>query len=172
MNAKPNLGAIFDEHVRAEFELHDAAATMATMSASPHLYHAPTMCGGNTRDDIFAFYRDHFVTKWPADTTVTRISRTVGEEQIVDELVMQFTHDVVVDPLLPGIAPTGKRVSIAVVVIVKFDGDKVAHEHIYWDQGSLLAQIGSIDASHLPITGAEQAEHLLNQRYATNPFLA
>jgi carboxymethylenebutenolidase len=88
-----DLGAVFDEHLRDEFELHDAEATMKTMSANPHLYHVPTMAGGNCRDEIFRFYRDHFVTKWPQDTSATRISRTIGEDQLVDELVMNFTHD-------------------------------------------------------------------------------
>ena len=171
MAEKYDLGAVFDEHVRDEFVLHDAAATMETMTDAPHLYHLPTMCGGTNRGEIFEFYRDHFVTKWPADTATTRISRTVGEAQVVDELVMSFTHDCVVDPLLPGVAPTGKRVVLPVVVIVKFEDGKVAHEHIYWDQASLLVQVGLLDPGTLPVTGAEQAERLLDGTYATNPFL-
>src|SRR5665213_1608151 len=168
---KPDLAAMFDEHLRDEFELRDATATMATMSATPHLYHAPTMAGGNDREQIFEFYRDHFVTKWPKDTASTRISRTIGEDQLVDELVMTFTHDVEMDALLPGVQPTGKHVSLAIVVVVKFDADKVSHEHIYWDQASLLAQIGLLDATGLPITGAEQARNLLDRSYATNALL-
>jgi carboxymethylenebutenolidase len=164
--------AVFDEHLRAEFQAHDAAATMETMSASPHLYHLPTMAGGNGRDEIFEFYRDHFVTKWPKDTAATQVSRTVGKDQLVDELVMHFTHDVEMDFMLPGVAPTGKRVSLPVVVLVKFDGGKVAHEHIYWDQACLLEQIGLLDRSNLPITGVEQAVNLLDQSYATNTLLA
>jgi carboxymethylenebutenolidase len=166
-----DLGSIFDEHLRDEFELHDALATMTTMSADPHLYHVPTMAGGNGRDEIFRFYRDHFVTKWPQDTTTTRISRTVGEDQLVDELVMHFTHDTVMDPILPGVAPTGKRVSLAVVVVAKFHDGKVVHEHIYWDQASLLVQIGALDPSALPVTGVEQASNLLDGSYATNALL-
>jgi carboxymethylenebutenolidase len=167
-----DFGAIFDEHLRAEFEAHDAAATMATMSGRPHLYHLPTMAGGNDRDEIFRFYRDHFVTKWPKDTTATQISRTIGKDQLVDELVMHFTHDVEMDFMLPGVRPTGKRVSLPVVVVVKFDDDKVAHEHIYWDQACLLEQLGLLDRSNLPITGVEQAVNLLDQSYATNALLA
>jgi carboxymethylenebutenolidase len=171
MPSTRDLGAVFDEHLRDEFELHDAAATMETMSAKPHLYHVPTMAGGNARDEIFKFYRDHFVTKWPADTSTTRVSRTIGEDQLVDELVMTFTHDVVMDALLPGVAPSGRHVSLPVVVVVKFHEGKVAHEHIYWDQASLLAQVGLLNQSTLPITGAEQAHNLLNGTYATNALL-
>ncbi|MFY9665849.1 MAG: hypothetical protein WAK19_15505, partial [Candidatus Cybelea sp.] len=87
MTEANEFGDVFDEHLRAEFEAHDPAATMSTMSADPHLYHAPTMAGGNGRDETFRFYRDHFVTKWPKDTSSTRISRTVGTDQLVDELI-------------------------------------------------------------------------------------
>jgi carboxymethylenebutenolidase len=167
-----DLAAIFDEHMRAEFEAHDAAATMATMSERPHLYHAPTMLGGNGREEIFQFYRDHFVTKWPKDTVAHSLSRTIGDQQIVDELVMEFTHDTPLDALLPGVAPSGKHVVLPVVVVVGFRDGKVAHEHIYWDQACLLEQIGLLDRSNLPITGAEQAINLMNGSYATNALLA
>ncbi len=166
-----NLAAVFDEHLRDEFELHDASATMATMSESPHVYHLPTMAGGNGRDEVFKFYRDHFVTKWPRDTSTTHLSRTIGDDQVVDELVMHFTHDTVMDALLPGVAPTGKRVALPVVVVVRFNGGKVAHEHIYWDQACLLVQVGLLDRAHLPVTGVEQAQNLLAGTYAANPFL-
>ena len=66
-----------------------------------------------------------------------------------------------IDFILPGIPPTGKYVEIPAVVVMKFDGDKIAHEHIYWDQASVLAQIGFIDTKTLPITGAEQTRRLL-----------
>jgi carboxymethylenebutenolidase len=171
MPLAPDLGSVFDEHLRDEFELHDASATMETMSATPHLYHVPTMAGGNNRADIFEFYRDHFVTSWPADTRTIPVSRTVGENQLVDELVMSFTHDVAIDALLPGVPPTGRRVLLPVVVVVKFDGGKVAHEHIYWDQASLLVQIGLLDPAFLPVTGGEQARNLLDRTYATNALL-
>jgi carboxymethylenebutenolidase len=166
-----DLGEVFDEHLRAEFEAHDAGATMATMSARPHLYHLPTMLGGNDRDEIFRFYRDHFVTKWPKDTVAHRISRTVGHDQVVDELVMEFTHDTPLDPLLPGVAPSGKHVLLPVVVVVGFRDGKVAHEHIYWDQACLLKQVGLLRDSNLPVTGVEQALNLIDGSFATNTLL-
>lgn len=167
-----DFGAVFDQHLRCEFEMHDPAATMATMDDDPHLYHVPTMAGGNGRTHIFAYYRDHFVDQWPSDTRVKRISRTVGDDQLVDELVLDFTHDIVMDTMLPGVAPTGKHVCLPHVVVVKFVGGKVAHEHIYWDQASLLAQVGLLDASALPVTGVEQAKGLTDCTYATNALIA
>jgi carboxymethylenebutenolidase len=149
--------AVFDEHIRDEFELRDADATMATMSADPYLNHVPVMTGGVGREEVHRFYRDDFVSAWPGDTESRRISRTVGESSVVDELIVTFTHDTEMPFMLPGVDPTGKRVDLPHVVVVGFEGGKVAHEHIYWDQGSVLVQTGLLDPSGLPLTGAEQA---------------
>ena len=151
---RPNLGAIFDLHVKHEFEDHDVEATMKTMVPEPYVYNVPTATGGAGYKGVHHFYTSYFVGKMPADTSVTRVSRTVGEDQVVDELILSFTHDVEIDYMLPGIAPTGKKVVLPHVVVMKFEGDKIAHEHIYWDQGSLLAQVGLIDPARLPAVGA------------------
>lgn len=172
MQSQGDLAAVFDEHLRCEFEMHDASATMTTMTENPHLYHVPTMAGGSGRTQIYEFYRDHFVGQWPNDTSITQISRTVGEDQLVDELIVSFTHDAVIDIFLPGLAPTGKHVALPTVVVVKFENGKVAHEHIYWDQASLLAQVGLLDASKFPVIGAEQAAGLVDGTYATNALIA
>ena len=83
MSNATNLAAVFDEHPRDEFELHDASATMTTMCERPHLHHLPTMAGGNGGDEVFRFYPDHFVTKWPHDTLTTYVSRAIGDDQLV-----------------------------------------------------------------------------------------
>jgi len=80
---------------------------------------------------------------------------------VVDELVVSFTHDVQLDFMLPGIKPTGKKVELPHVVIMKFENGKVAHEHVYWDQGSFLAQVGLLDPSKVPVLGVEQTRKLL-----------
>jgi carboxymethylenebutenolidase len=172
MQSQVDLAAVFDEHLRCEFEMHDASATMTTMTDNPHLYHVPTMSGGNGRIEIYEFYRDHFVRQWPADTSITHVSRTIGNDQLVDELIVSFTHDVVMDIFLPGIPPTARYASVPTVVIVKFEDGKVAHEHIYWDQASLLVQVGLLDSSTLPVTGVEQARALADRTYATNTLIA
>jgi carboxymethylenebutenolidase len=79
----------------------------------------------------YNFYKNHFVNKTPTDTNIIRISRTVSKDQVVDELIISFTHDTEMDFILPGIPPTGKHVEIPVVVVMKFDSTKAAHEHIY-----------------------------------------
>ncbi len=160
---KLDLGAIFDAHVRHEFVDHDVAATMKTMAAEPYVHNVPTLSGGDGHAGVVDFYTHHFVGKMPADTRIERISRTVGRDQVVDELIMYFTHDCPIDYMLPGIPPTGRKVALPHVVVMKFKGGKVAHEHIYWDQACVLAQIGLLDPSKLPVTGAPQAEALVKR---------
>jgi carboxymethylenebutenolidase len=167
----PDVGAVFDAHVSAEFVTRDVDATMATMTENPHLTHVPVLTGGTGREEVRAFYARYFVGHWPANTTITQLSRTVGQGRVVDELIMGFTHDVEMPALLPGIAPTGKRVELPVVVLVGFEGDKVAYEHIYWDQACLLVQVGLLEASKLPVTGTEQAKRLSDPTVAANQLI-
>ena len=162
--------AVFEKHVGAELA-GDLDATMATMSDAPHLNHVPTMAGGVGRNGVHAFYRDHLVGKFfPPDVKMVSVSRTVGQDQVVDELFLSFTHTTVIDWLLPGVAPTGKAVEMAVAVIVGFQGDKISHEHIYWDQAGVLVQIGLLDPAGLPVTGAESARKVLNPKLPARVF--
>jgi carboxymethylenebutenolidase len=164
MPAEHDLASVFDDHVAAEFVDMDLEATMATMAEDPYVNHVPVMTGGVGYEGVRQFYGDHFIGRWPKDIAITPVSRTVGENQVVDELVLAFTHDIEMPQLLPGVPPTGRRVELAFCVVVGFEDGKVAHEHIYWDQASLLAQIGLIDPSVLPVTGAEQAGNVLDPR--------
>ena len=152
-----DLGAAFDDHMRAEFVDRDLDATMRTMVADPRLTHVPTLAGGDGFAGVRDYYRDHFIGHWPADTRVVPVSRTVGPDRVVDELVLCFTHDVPMDTYLPGVPPTGRYVELPHVVVVDFQDGKVAAERIYWDQASLLAQVGLLDPATLPVIGAEQA---------------
>ncbi len=171
MTPSPDLGAVFDAHVAAEFVDLDVDATMATMTETPYLVHVPVLTGGFGREAVREFYASHFVGRWPKDTQIQRISRTVGESSVVDELILRFTHDVEMPAILPGVAPTGRRVELPFVVVVGFNGGKVAHEHIYWDQASMLAQIGLLDPALLPVHGAEQARHLLDPERPSNTLI-
>jgi carboxymethylenebutenolidase len=99
------------------------------------------------------------------------VSRTVGEDQLVDEMVIRFTHSIAMDWMLPGVAPTGRRVEVALVVIVRFRDGKLAHEHIYWDQASVLAQLGLLDPRTLPVAGAESARKVLDPKLPANALI-
>jgi carboxymethylenebutenolidase len=156
-----DLGALFDEHVADEFVSKDVSATMATMTETPVVNHVPTTAGGAGREAVARFYRDHFIGQWPDDVNITRVSRTANGDRLVDEMIISFTHDRVVDALLPGVAPTGRRVEIPAVAVVGCEHGKVAYEHIYWDQASVLVQVGLLDPGNLPVTGVEQVRALL-----------
>ena len=157
-----SLGAIFDKHIKHEFQNHDVDATMKTMVGEPYVHHVPMMTGGIGYDSMYNFYKNHFVGKMPDDTKIERISRTVGKDQVVDEIILKFTHTREIEYMIPGIAPIGKYVEIPHVVVMKFAGNKIAHEHIYWDQASVLVQIGVLDTNtnNLPTKGIEQSRKL------------
>jgi carboxymethylenebutenolidase len=167
-----DLVSIWEDHTRFEFETRDVDATMATMVAAPYVNHVPTLAGGVGHDELKRFYKYHFIGGNPADTTLAPISRTVGADQIVDEMLFSFTHTSVIDWMLPGIAPTGRRVEVALVAIVRFEAGKVAHEHIYWDQASVLVQIGLLDPALLPVAGVESARKVLDKTLPSNAMMA
>ncbi len=162
--------ALFEKHVGAELA-GDLDTTMDTMSDNPHLHNIPTMIGGVGQDGVRNFYRDHLVGKFfPPDVEMTSVSRTVGEDRIVDEVCISFTHTMAIDWMLPGVAPTGKPVVVAVVVVAGFEGDKISYEHIYWDQASVLIQIGLLDPTGLPVVGAESARKVMDPTLPAKDF--
>ncbi|RQV05026.1 dienelactone hydrolase family protein [Burkholderia cenocepacia] len=166
-----DLSALWETHLKHEFDTRNVDATMATMVAEPYVNHIPTLTGGVGHDELKRFYTHHFVHANPPDTTITPISRTIGASQIVDELLFRFTHTTEIDWMLPGVAPTGKRVEIPLVAIVKFRGDKLYHEHIYWDQASVLVQIGLVDPAGLPVAGVDTARKLLDETVPSNGLM-
>ncbi len=155
-----NLGRVFNKHVKCEFEEKNVDATMKTMVPESYVHHVPVLTGGIGYNGVYDFYKNIFIGKMPSDTKFITISRTRDNNQVVDELIMSFTHDIEIPAMIPGISPTGKHVELPVVVVMKFKGNKIAHEHIYWDQASMLAQIGLLDSKMLPVTGVEQAKKL------------
>lgn len=153
---------LLEKHVNAELQ-GDLETTMATMADNPHLLNIANMMGGNGYEGVRSFYKNHLVGKFfPPDVTMSRVSLTVGTNQIVEELVITFTHTTVIDWLLPEVAPTGKKVEVAVVVIAGIQDGKITHEHIYWDQASVLVQVGLLDPKNLPVCGSEGARRLLD----------
>jgi carboxymethylenebutenolidase len=166
-----NLSELWDKHCEYEFATRDVPATMATMVAEPYVNHIPTMTGGVGYKELSRFYQHHFVNANPADTTLTPISRTIGADRVVDEMLFSFTHDREIDWMLPGIAPTGRFVEIPMLAVVTFRGDKLYHEHIYWDQASVLVQIGVLDPSGLPVAGVATAKKLIDESLPSNELM-
>ena len=166
-----DLSGLWEKHTEYEFGSRDVDATMKTMVASPYVNHIPTMTGGVGYADLHRFYKNHFIPKTPADTKLVPISRTIGADRVVDEMLFCFTHDIEIDWMLPGVAPTGKYVEIPLVAIVNFRGDKLYHEHIYWDQASVLVQIGLLDPKLYPVAGVETAKKLLDESLPSNTLM-
>ena len=171
MSDQETLARLWEEHIRHEFTTKNTDETIATMVEDAYVNHVPVMTGGFGKAELRQFYAAHFIPKMPPDLEMTSVSRTIGTDQLVEEMVLKFTHTVAIDWMLPGIAPTGRRVEAALVVVVRFRDGKVAHEHIYWDQASVLAQLGLIDPKGLPVAGAESARKVLDPRLPTNALI-
>ena len=151
----------FERHMQAEFEKLSVDETLATMVEEPYIINVPTLTGGDDLEGVRDFYAAQFIGHFPPDTEIIPVSRTVGDDQLVEELVLKFTHTVKMDWILPGVAPTGKKVEVPVVVVVGFKDTKMASERIYWDQASVLLQLGLIDGKDLPVGSADNARKLL-----------
>jgi carboxymethylenebutenolidase len=169
--AQQKLKEVWEEHMKGEFATKSVDDTMATMIEGGHINHVPTMTGGQGLKAIRDFYTRFFIPQMPPDTKTTPVSRTIGDTQIVDEMIFEFTHTVPMDWMLPGIAPTGKRVEVALVAIIGFREGKVSHEHIYWDQASVLVQLGLLDASQLPVAGRESAAKVRDASLPSNQLI-
>jgi carboxymethylenebutenolidase len=170
-SAQQRLSELWDEHVRYEFSTRNTEDTLATMVEDAYVNHIPVLTGGVGRDELREFYSKRFIPQMPPDTEMTSVSRTIGEDQLVDEMIFKFTHTIPMDWMLPGIPPTGKRVEVPLVAIVRFRDGKLAHEHIYWDQASVLVQIGLIDADNLPVAGVESAHKVLDPTLPANALM-
>lgn len=170
--ASQNLSALWDEHVKYEFATRNTEDTLATMVPDAYVNHIPVLTGGVGHDELRAFYSERFIPQMPPDTAMTPVSRTVGKDRVVDEMVFEFTHTSRMDWMLPGVAPTGKHVRVPLIVVVHFRDGKLAHEHIYWDQASVLVQLGLLDAATLPVAGEESAAKVLDPSLPANQLIA
>src|SRR5260370_8012535 len=169
--AQETLSQLWEDHVRYEFTTRNTEDTLATMVEDAYVNHVPVLTGGIGRDQLREFYSQRFIPQMPPDTSMTPVSRTIGVDRVVDEMVFEFTHTIKMDWMLPGVAPTGKHVKVPLVVIVHFRDGKLAHEHIYWDQASVLAQLGLIETAKLPVAGVQTAEKVLNPILPANAIL-
>ncbi len=169
--AQQDLGQLWEEHVRHEFATHNTEDTLATMVADAYVNHIPVLTGGVGKQQLREFYSKRFIPQMPPDTEMVPLSRTIGHDQLVDEMIFKFTHTMRMDWMLPGVAPTGKRVEVPLVAIVRFRDGKLAHEHIYWDQASVLVQLGLLDPSALPVSGVESARKALDKRLPSNGLI-
>jgi carboxymethylenebutenolidase len=139
---RSELEKLWEDHLAGEFSTKDVEATLATMVEDAFVDHIPVHSGGRGKEALRAFYRDNFIPSWPDDLVQTPINRVVGDGQLVDEIRTTFTHDRPMEWFLPGVPPTHRTVDIDIIVVVQFRGDKIASERIYWDQATVLRQVG------------------------------
>jgi carboxymethylenebutenolidase len=161
-----DLSKLWEEHTKHEFTTRNTESTLATMTEDAYVNHIPVMTGGYGKAALREFYSRDFIPAMPPDTTLTPVSRTVGENQLVDEMIFSFTHTQEIPWMLPGVAPTNRRVEVPLVAIVRFRDGKLVHEHIYWDQASVLKQIGLLTDASLPVCGAETAQKVLDPKFS------
>jgi carboxymethylenebutenolidase len=161
---------VWEAHTRSEFEAKDADAAIATMTDHPVLIHVPVNTGATGREALRRFYAEIFIPQMPPDVEQEVLTRTVGRNRIVDEFILRLTHSVRMDWLAPGVAPTGRKLAVPLVGVIAFEGRLIASEHIYWDQATVLRQLGLLDDA-LPVLGAEQADRLLDPNAPANQLI-
>jgi carboxymethylenebutenolidase len=170
MESEATLSNAWEEHLAAEFTAKSPDEAVGTMTAEAYVNAIPLMIGARGRDNVRDFYAKHFIPQIPPDMEIVTVSRTIGVDQVVDELILRFTHSIRMDWILPGIPPTGTRLEVPFVAIIRFQGDKIAHEHLYWDQASVFVQLGLLDRT-LPARGGEIAAQVLDPSQPMNELI-
>jgi carboxymethylenebutenolidase len=162
---------LWEEHLASEFKSKSAEAAIKTMVDRPSVNHVPVMTGGVGRKQLTHFYDRYFIPQMPPDTQITPVSRTIGHDRLVDEFVIKFSHSLQMDWLLPGVPPTNKQVEVAIVTVIQFQDGKMALERIYYDQASILVQVGLLDPEKLPVAGVEIARKVLDDQLPSNELM-
>jgi carboxymethylenebutenolidase len=165
------LEKVWEEHLASEFQFKSAEAAINTMVERPSVNHVPVMTGGVGRKQLTHFYDRYFIPQMPPDTQITPVSRTIGRDRLVDEFVIKFTHSLQMDWLVPGVPPTNKPLEVAIVTVIQFQDGKMASERIYYDQASILVQVGLLDPRKLPVAGVEIARKVLDDKLPSNELM-
>jgi len=176
-------GSHFQGDRLVQFKRRDANSMLQHMADQPFVNYVPTMTGGVGKKALHRFYEDYFMPGNPSSLNVKLLSRTIGVDRVVDELLVTFDHTEEMPWILPSIPPTDKHVEVALVSIVCLRGGMLHHEHVYWDQASVLLQVGllektnipvkmrSLDIKVLPVTGAESARKVLDKKSTQSNLL-
>ncbi|QGQ24795.1 nuclear transport factor 2 family protein [Gimesia benthica] len=169
-DAEKQLIDVWDAHTAAEFEHKDADAAIATMTDHPILIHVPVNTGATGKEALRKFYAEIFIPQAPPDISLQLLTRSVGQNRIIDEFILRFTHTLRMDWFAPGIEPTGRQLAVPHVGIVAFEDGKISSEHIYWDQATVLMQLGLLDEA-LPVLSRTQCDRLLDDNAPVNQLI-
>lgn len=162
---------VWEAHTAAEFEQGNADMAMATMTDHPVLIHVPVSSGAAGKEELRKFYEEIFIPQLPPDAELQLLTRSVGQNRLVDEFILHFTHTLRMDWFAPGVEATGRRLAVPHVGIISFENGKISSEHIYWDQATVLEQLGLLDAP-LPVVGKTQCDPLLDADAPMNRLFA
>ncbi|HTE35899.1 MAG TPA: nuclear transport factor 2 family protein [Reyranella sp.] len=157
---RQTLSAVWQEHMQAEFVHKDADEALTTMIDEPHVLCVGSGTGGRGRAEVREFFARHFLPNIPPDFELRPLSQVFGGGYVVEEFVVRFTHSLTMDWMLPGVPATDRKVEVAVVAVIRFEDGKIAHEHLYWDQATVLSQIGML-GHPVARAGMASAAHLL-----------
>jgi carboxymethylenebutenolidase len=155
--------AAWQQHTYAEFVLKDADAALATMTENPYVLAIASGTGATGRIGVREFYAHQFLPKIPPDFELTSLSQIFSDDRIVEEFVIRFAHTLGMDWMLPGLPVTGRKVEFAMVGIIQFQTGKIANERLYWDQATVLSQLGILDHP-VATAGVVSAAQLLELR--------
>jgi carboxymethylenebutenolidase len=169
-NDEQALIDVWEAHTASEFELRKADAAMATMTDHPVLIHVPVNTGATGREAVRKFYAEIFIPQTPKDAKLELLTRSVGQGRIIDEFILRLTHTVRMDWFAPGVEPTHRRLAVPHVAVIAFENGLIASEHIYWDQATVLVQMGLLQGN-LPVMGADQGNRLLNADAPANQLI-
>jgi carboxymethylenebutenolidase len=161
---------VWEAHTASEFEQKDADAAIATMTDRPVLIHVPVNTGATGREALRTFYAEIFIPQMPDDAELELLTRSVGQGRLVDEFILRLTHTVRMDWFAPGVEPTGRRLAVRHVAVIAFEDGLIASEHIYWDQATVLVQMGVLEG-RLPVMGADQGDRLLDADAPANQLI-
>jgi carboxymethylenebutenolidase len=120
----------------------DLERAMALVTDDVALSMLPVGSGARGADELRRHLADDVLPHQPADLATRRVSRTGDRWRVVDEELVSFTHDRELPWLLPGLAPTGRRVEVLAISLVTVRQQRVAEHRTLWDHHGLLAQLG------------------------------
>lgn len=165
-----SLIEVWEAHTAAEFANKDVDAAMATMTDHPVLIHVPNGTGATGKAAVRKFYSEILIPQAPPDIELQLLARSVGQDCIVDEFILRFTHSLRMDWVAPGIEPTGRSLAVPHVAVIAFEDGKIRSEHIYWDQATVLTQLGLL-GDDLPVLDSAQCDRLLDADAPVNQLI-
>ncbi|KAL4889419.1 hypothetical protein BDV59DRAFT_210344 [Aspergillus ambiguus] len=138
-------------------------------NGTPSITYTPTLEGAAGREALRRFYATSFPQGKPPSMQMRLLSRTIGADRVVDEIYVYFKHTQDMPWILPHVPPTDKEVRIVIINIVCLRGGQLYSEHVYWDQASVLVQVGLLHPKdvgdgklgNVPIVGSEAARAVL-----------